>query len=232
LLGTPVKAAEVTAALPLQVSELAKRSPPIEVAEELLRAAVDPKPEPLRTLRFSPVLPLDGGDRVVAYSACDHRSCRGKVSRLHPGPSLRVQAQAPLPTPSRVFAVGGLIVQGLALVDVTGDGQPELLVDYQVSEPPRPALGSISHQYYAIYNLPQLTLAWHFELHRSGGAVEPVCDFAVDMPPLLPSQPATLLTHGSCQPGVPSNGSPPAKATAPTLTRFVFTNKTRQFLRQ
>lgn len=216
---------------PLVISELAKGAKSADLAEDSLRAAIQSRPDPQLQLSFSSIL-ARGSEYAVAWSACDRKACRGAVGLLKSGGAdgkkLILGKQQALVTPPRVFMMNGVQIQSVALFDLDGDGQTELLVDYMVQEPPRPGVGSLSHQYYSFFSLPQLTPVWHFEVHRSGGAVEPVCDW--DVAHGVSSQtgqpPEPLLTvSGGCKPDASAAVTGPA-----TTKRFRWNKAGKRFL--
>lgn len=227
----PTTAAKSSGPQPLSISELAKHAQTADLSEEALRDAVLKRPDPKLTLSFSNVLPLGSGQHAVAWSTCDQKSCRGAVGVLRSegsdGKRVVLSKQQALVLPPRVFMDDGVLIQAIALSDLDGDKQPELLIDYRVQEPPRPALGSLSHQYYAVYNVPLLTPAWHFEVRKSGGSVEPVCEWEVahqiPQPPERASGPILTAT-GGCKPDA-SAASGPIKT-----KRFSWNKTSKRFL--
>ncbi len=235
--GETKEVAAAQAALPpLIIAELAKQSHGADYSEDVLRAAVHSQPNPELRLDFSAVLPIAQADYAVAYSECDPKLCRGYVATLHSdeaagGPHLRLTRKQELPAPAKLFLANGMQIQAIALADVNGDGRPELLLDYMALEPPRPALGSLAHQYYAIYSLPQLTPAWNFEVHRSGGAAEPTCDYDIAYGQLAQKSGGALpglMAKGNCQPSPYVH--PELPKAPPIIKRFIWSKAAQRFI--
>jgi hypothetical protein len=225
--------AQAAEPVPLNIGELAKLSQPEEIPEERLRTIVGTG-EKLKT-SFSAVYSVGGIHHALAWTECDTKTCRGVVGILAGSPgssdpaSMKLVKRVVLPGPPKVFAIDGAQVTDVAVYDLDGDGQKELLVAYQELEPPRPALGSMAHDYISIYNLPQLSSAWQFEVHRSGGGAEPVCEWEVKYAASGRAGTAELNAEGGCQP--PSLPDSPPKPPVPaSKKRFVWQKATHRFV--
>ncbi len=159
--------------VPVDLAALAARSATVEIDAGALRAALlTGTPE---ATAFSSVLDLGGGVTAVAWSECSPTSCRGSVATMAGGRALH---KAALPAPKKVFAVDGFAFEPPALADLDGDGAPEIIFHYTASEPPRRALGSMIHEYVAIYS-PKLALVFAHELRRAGAESEESCQWTL-----------------------------------------------------
>lgn len=63
-----------------------------------------------------------------------------------------------------MFGVDGFAFEAPAFADLDGDGAPEIILHYKADEPPRRALGSVSHEYVAVHAPNDLSLIFSHEL--------------------------------------------------------------------
>lgn len=164
--------------LPLDLAALAKQSKTVEIQEDVLRAAlVTGRPD---GVAFSAALDLGDGAAAVAWSECSKAGCRGWLATLTGGAARpRLAHKVALVAPAKVFAVDGFTFQAPAFVDLDGDGASEIVLHYQADEPPRPAVGSLSHEYVAVHAPKDLSLMFSHELWLTGGASETACQWAL-----------------------------------------------------
>jgi hypothetical protein len=166
----PPAAALTPLELPRDLDELAKQSKTIEIGQGLLRdALVTGHPD---TVAFSAVLDLGNGTTAVAWSECSELGCHGWLATLTGGVALHKVA---LVAPAKVFGVDGFAFEAPASADLDGDGVPEIILHYRADEPPRRALGSMSHEYLAIYATKDLALIFSHEISLTGGDSEAAC---------------------------------------------------------
>lgn len=175
--------------------------------------------DPSEAVDFQPVLAWGEQQHLVAWSQCDRRTCQAYIALLSGLPKrLAVRQRASLPAPvKKVWSVDGFELEGVSLLDVDGDGRKEALVPYAVQEPPRLATGTLLYRWLAIYNLPELTLAWSHELERTGSSVDEHCTWQVrrQLGDAGTGPPALIVT-GRCQrPECEGQGPLPADCRAP-----------------
>lgn len=173
--------------VPFDLAALAAGSKTVEIDEGRLRAALVTG-EP-RAVAFSAVLDLGAGTTAVAWSECSPTSCRGSVATMAGGRARKVVA---LPAPKPVFGVDGFAFEPPALADLDGDGAPEIVFHYRTTEPPRRGLGSISHEYVAVYSPKDLSLRFAHEIRRAGADSEDSCQWTFDL------DGARLVAGGRC----------------------------------
>jgi hypothetical protein len=163
----------------LDLAALAARSKTVEIAEDQLRAAlVQGKPD---AVVFSGALDLGGGVTAIAWSECSKAGCRGSVATLTSGTNHpKLVKKAALVAPAKVFFDEGFAFEPPALADLDGDGAPEIILHYSASEPPRAALGSLSHEYVAVHAPADLSLIFSHEVRRVGGDSEEACRWTLD----------------------------------------------------
>lgn len=163
----------------LDLAALAARSKTAPITEEQLHPAlVKGSPD---GVVFSTALDLGGGVTAVAWSECTRAGCRGSVATLTGGAEHpKLARKAALVAPAKVFYIDGFSFEPPAFADLDGDGASEIILHYQASEPPRPALGSLSREYVAIYAPQDLSLIFSHELRRAGGDTEDACQWSVD----------------------------------------------------
>lgn len=169
----------VGAPQPLDLAALAKQSKAAAISEDRLRSAlVKGTPD---AVVFSTVMDVGGGVIAVAWSECSKISCRGSVATLTGGAEHpKLAKKAALVAPAKVFFVDGFSFDASALADLDGDGTAEIILHYTASEPPRAALGSLSHEYIAVYSPRDLSLIFSHELGRVGGDSEEACRWTLE----------------------------------------------------
>lgn len=161
---------------PVDLAALAKQSKTIDIAEDDLRTALAIKDNPI----FAPALALGDGAAAIAWADCNQAVCRGSLARLSGAPAApKLGKRVALVAPSKVFAVDGFQFTDAALADLDGDGTAELVLHYTAVEPPRKALGSLVHEYVAVYAPKDLTLLFSHELRRAGADTEDACQWTL-----------------------------------------------------
>src|SRR5262249_22316637 len=132
--------------------------------------------------------------------------CRGAVATLSGGADHpKLVKRAGLVAPAKVFFADGFAFEPPALADLDGDGAPEIVLHYRAIEPPRAALGSLSHEYIAAYSPKDLSSVFSHELRRAGGDSEDACQWT------LGRSGDRLLASGRCNTRVCiESASPPA----------------------
>lgn len=190
-LAAAARAQPVGAPQPLDLAALASQSRTAAIPEDPLRSTlVKGSPE---SAVFSTVLDLGGDLLAVAWSECSKTSCRGSVATLTGGADHpKLARKAALVAPAKVFFVDGFSFDAPALADLDGDGTPEVILHYTASEPPRAALGSLSHEYIAVYSAKDLSLLFSHELGRAGGNSEEACRWTLER------SGDRLIVSGSC----------------------------------
>jgi hypothetical protein len=161
---------------PVDLDALIASARTVEIREDLLRAVVvQGNPE---TVKLSSAIDLGDGVSAVAWSECSKTQCRGWLGKLSGGGEYpRLVTKVALTAPHTVFFADGYTFDGAAFTDVEGDGAPEIIVRYRAIEPPRAALGSVSHAYVAFYAPRGLALLFVHELRRAGAASEEACEW-------------------------------------------------------
>lgn len=175
----------------LDLDALAQGATTVAIPEELLRAVVvQGNPE---TVKFSTAIDLGDGVSAIAWSECSKTRCRGWVGKLSGGAEYpRLVTKVALTAPPAVFFDDGFTFDAAAFTDLDGDGAKEIVVRYRATEPPRAALGSLSHDYVAIYAPKGLALVFAHELRRAGAASEEACEWK------LSRRGDKLVAAGSC----------------------------------
>jgi hypothetical protein len=194
---------------PLDLAALAKPSRTVDLAEEVLRAAlVKGKPD---GMVFATPLDLGDGGIAVAWSECSKAGCRGSVATLTGGADHpKLARQAALVAPAKVFFADGFAFEAPALADLDGDGAPEIILHYTATEPPRAALGSLFHEYVAVYAPKDLSLMFSHELRRAGGDSEEACQWT------LARSGDRLIASGACNTRTCLEATPPPAGCKPT----------------
>lgn len=159
---------------PLDLAGLAKQSKTVEIDQDVLRdALVTGHPD---TVVFSAALDLGNGTTAVAWSECGEPGCRGWLATLTGGAEFpKLAHKVALVAPAKVFGVDGFAFEAPAFADLDGDGVSEIVLHYRADEPPRRALGSLSHEYVAAHAPKDLSLIFSHELGVTGGASETAC---------------------------------------------------------
>src|SRR5262245_27909134 len=176
---------------PIDLDALAHGATTVDISDDLLRAVlVLGNPE---VVKFSTAIDLGDGVSAIAWSECSKTRCRGWVGKLSGGAAYpRLVTKVALIAPPNVFFDDGFSFDAAAFADVDGDGAKEIVVRYRATEPPRAALGSLSHDYVALYAPRGLALMFVHELRRAGGASEEACEWQ------LARRDGNLLTTGVC----------------------------------
>jgi len=162
------------ASQPLDLAALANQSKTVELDQDALRdALVTGHPD---AVAFSAALDLGSGATAVAWSECSQAGCRGWLATLTGGAAHPTLAhKVALVAPAKVFGVDGFAFEAPAFADLDGDGVAEIILHYKAEEPPRRALGSLSHEYVAVHAPKDLSLIFSHELWLTGGASETAC---------------------------------------------------------
>jgi hypothetical protein len=187
--GEPL--APAPAAAPIDLDALARGATTVDIPEDLLRAVVlQGNPE---AVKFSTAIDLGDGISAIAWSECSKTRCRGWLGKLSGGAAYpRLVTKVALIAPYTVFFDDGFAFDAAAFTDVDGDGAKEIVVRYRVTEPPRAALGSLTHDYVALYAPRGLTVLFVHELHLAGAASEEACEWK------LVRRDNNLLATGVC----------------------------------
>jgi hypothetical protein len=175
----------------LDLAALAKQSKTAAIAQDRLRGAlVKGAPE---GVVFSTALDIGGDMTAVAWSECSKTGCRGSVATLTGGAEHpKLANKAALVAPAKVFFADGFSFEVPAFADLDGDGTPEIVLHYSATEPPRAALGSVSHEYVAVYSAKDLSLIFSHELRCAGGDSEKACQWT------LARSGDRLIANGQC----------------------------------
>lgn len=81
-----------------------------------------------------------------------------------------------LPTPVVPWSMDGLRVEDMAYADIFGTGTKLWLLTYSITEPPRPDLGSKTHEYILALSPDNATILWNYEIYQASQAlVEQTC---------------------------------------------------------
>jgi hypothetical protein len=176
---------------PIDLDALARGATTVDISEDLLRAVVvQGNPE---AVKFSTAIDLGEGVSAIAWSECSKTRCRGWLGKLSGGAAYpRLVTKVALTAPPTVFFDDGFTFDAAAFADVDGDGAKEIVVRYRATEPPRAALGSLSHDYVALYAPKGLALLFVHELRRAGAASEEACEWK------LARRGNNLVTSGVC----------------------------------
>ena len=176
---------------PIDFDALATHPKTVDIPEDLLRAVVvQGTPE---AIKFSSAIDLGDGVSAIAWSECSKTRCRGWLGKLSGGAAYpRLVTKVALTAPPTVFFDDGFTFDAAAFADLEGDGAPEIILRYRAIEPPRAALGSLSHDYVAIYAPKGLALLFSHELRRAGAASEEACEWK------LSRRDDTILVDGLC----------------------------------
>jgi hypothetical protein len=163
---------------PLDIEALAAAANAPQVEDAVLSALLV-KGKPAAASFARPVM-LPGGVRAVAWSECSRAACLGYWALLDgDNESLKVLARGPLPVKEKASADDGLALSGSSVADLDGSGRPQVLFHYQVSEPPRPSLGALLHEYLTVLDPGSRMVSFHHELKRSGALSEMSCTATV-----------------------------------------------------
>lgn len=191
----------------LDLAALARQSKTVAIAEDQLRAAlVKGKPD---GVVFATALDLGDGASAIAWSECTRAGCRGSVATLTGADHPRQLKKAALVAPAKVFFADGFAFEAPALSDLDGDGAPEVILHYSASEPPRAALGQLSHEYVAVYSPKDLSLVFSHELRRAGGDSEDACQWTIG------HSGDQLIANGECNKRACLEATPPAAGCKP-----------------
>jgi hypothetical protein len=222
---SPAASAPLTSLLqaePIDFTALAAATKTVEIREDLLRAVVaqdDPD-----AVKPSSVIDLGDGVAAVAWSECSKTGCRGWVGRLTGGAEYpKLTTKVALTAPHTVFFADGFTFDAPAFTDFDGDGAPEIIVRYRAIEPPRAALGSLSHDYVAIYAPKGLSLVFTRELRSAGAASEQACECT------LARHDDILLATTTCsERSCLEARDPPARCKPATIQREIWHKAKRQ----
>jgi hypothetical protein len=193
----------------LDPGALARQSKTLDLAEDQLRSAlVKGTPD---GVAFSSALDLGAGNAAIAWSECGKSGCRGALALLTGAPDHpKLARQAPLVAPPKVFFADGFSFDAPSVSDLDGDGVPEIIFHYTATEPPRAALGSLTHEYLAAYSSKDLTLVFSHELRRAGGDSEDACRWTLTLAG------PQLTASGQCNTRTCLESAAPAPTCKPT----------------
>ena len=111
------------------------------------------------------------GKPYIGYAAL----LRGEVEPFHSGP-FSVIKKIILPTPFTPSDDEGIKIKNMAYADIFGTGNKVWLITYSLTESPRPALGSKSHDYILLLSPENLNVLWNYETYQASQAlVENTC---------------------------------------------------------
>lgn len=145
--------------------------PPAPLAEPLTDAALGGLVGSTSPALVGETVGLGEGARGALWSTCDDEACVGWIARI----AADGTPSAPVALPGRGWAIDGIALDASGLVDLSGDGAPEWVVRFRVIEPPRRAVGSLTHEILAVYRLPDLALLGTVETRRAGAGSETAC---------------------------------------------------------
>lgn len=189
----------------MDLGALSKATRTEELDEDGLRAALFGRTG--GELSASSAAVLKAGTYAVAASVCGAGGCQATVAVLAgEGERLSVKRRAALSPGFPVFPVEGYDFLAVALSDVDGDGQAELLLRYGASEPPRRALGALRHEVLTVYRVPSLSPLFQEELRRSGGDSEPRCEAEVQRGSVAAGAPELRVERRCRPPGCEAPG--------------------------
>lgn len=193
---------------PLDLAALASQSKTVDIADDMLRGALV-KGTPDGAV-FSAVLDLGGGMAAVAWSECSKAGCRGSAATLTGGADHpKLAKKIALVAPAKVAFVDGFAFEPPAFADLDGDGTPEIILHYHATEPPRAALGSLSHEYIAVYAAKDLSPVFSHELRRAGADSEQACQWT------LARSGDRLIASGQCNTRACLEAAPPPATCKP-----------------
>jgi hypothetical protein len=181
LLLVPI-AAVAEARAPLQkldVNELAKQTKTVVIDKDELREVLATGTPTFVDL--SAAIDLGDGAIAIAWSECSESRCRGWAGTLTGAAGQRILVKkVALVAPAKVFSIHGFAFEAPAFTDLDGDGSPEIILHYRAEQPPRRAVGSLSHEYVVAYSPKDLSLVFSHELAYSGVESEDSCYWTLD----------------------------------------------------
>ena len=104
---------------------------------------------------------------------CDPEAC---LPVLHPPGKDRSEVPLPVVPDDRPWAVDGVELHALSVVDLDGDGHLEVKVEWRSSGTPRPALGSWHRDLTTVVDGRTGAVRMHVETGAFGGASEQHCE--------------------------------------------------------
>jgi len=205
---------------PIDVDSLAAlaNAPAIE---DITLAAALVKVKPASQSFTRPVV-LPGGQRAVAWSECSKAACRGSWALLDgDNENLKVVARGPLPVKEKVHFDDGYTFSGTTVADLDGRGHVEVLFHYQITEPPRGALGSTLRDFVTMLDPVAKKVLFHHELKHAGAPSEPSCSYTL-VDRVERGLPA-IEVQGSCAlRSCLESRKPPATCAPPVVSKQTF----------
>ena len=104
---------------------------------------------------------------------CDEAAC---LPVLHPPGEGRAEIPLPVVPDDQPWAVDGVVLHALSVVDVDGDGLAEVKVEWRSSGAPRPALGPWHRELTTVVDSQTGAVRMHVETGAFGGASERHCE--------------------------------------------------------
>jgi hypothetical protein len=205
---------------PIDVDSLAAlaNAPAIE---DITLAAALVKVKPASQSFARPVV-LPGGQRAVAWSECSKAGCRGSWALLDgDNENLKVVARGALPIKEKVHFDDGYTFSGTTVADIDGRGHVEVLFHYQVTEPPRGALGSLSRDYVTMLDPAARKVIFHHELKQAGAPSEQSCSYTL-IDRVERGLPAIEIASSCALRSCLESRRPPATCAPPTLSRQMY----------
>ncbi|HCH66657.1 MAG: hypothetical protein CL927_03040 [Deltaproteobacteria bacterium] len=121
---------------------------------------------------------------------CDAEAC---LPVLHPPGTGRAEILLPVVPEDRPWAVDGVALHALSVVDLDGDGRAEVKVEWRATGTPRPALGSWYRELTTVVDGQTGLVRMHVETGAFGGASETHCEGT------LTFQPTGAILEQHCQ---------------------------------
>jgi hypothetical protein len=169
--GEPVRAecpvGKVNPETPLDMPALAAETKRASIAVETFAPELERgKPE---TVKFQEAIDL--GDELygVLWTQCLREQCRGYFALVdYDGSRVKLKRKSLLPFWYDAWKKQGVEIEVSAVHDIDSDGEMELLVQYKITEPPRPGAGSRWFRLLGVWNFEHPDLQWVYEIDKGG----------------------------------------------------------------